>query len=157
MGLALVAAVGGFIAGLTTTRLSRQSDATAAVFPSAEGPFRSSLPSIDNCHAVDGDTLRCGRERIRLVGIDTAEMPGHCRSGRACVEGDPFAAKAALSGAIAGSMEIERLGTDRYGRTLALVRGPLGDLSCSQLHAGHAIYRADWDVGGKMRQGCERR
>ncbi len=112
------------------------------------------LPSVSSCYAVDGDTLRCGSERIRLVGIDSPEMPGHCRDGRDCAEGDPFAAKAALSGAVGASMTIRRFGTDHYGRTLALVRGPLGDLSCRQLRSGHAIYRADWDEGGAMMKGC---
>ncbi|MBO9671760.1 MAG: thermonuclease family protein, partial [Sphingobium sp.] len=88
------------------------------------------------------------------IGIDSPEMPGHCAEGRHCVEGDPFAAQAALSGSVSPSMTIRRFGTDHYGRTLALVEGPLGDLSCSQLRAGHAIYRADWDVGGAMMKGC---
>lgn len=47
--------------------------------------------------AIDGETLRCGKERIRLLGIDAPETPGHCRRGRKCVEGDPYASKAALS------------------------------------------------------------
>lgn len=33
---------------------------------------------IYGCRAVDGDTLRCGQERVRLLGIDAPEMPGHC-------------------------------------------------------------------------------
>lgn len=31
--------------------------------------------------AIDGDTLRCGRERIRLLGTDAPELPGHCQRG----------------------------------------------------------------------------
>jgi endonuclease YncB( thermonuclease family) len=109
---------------------------------------------VTDCYAVDGDTLRCGGERIRLIGIDSPEMPGHCQAGRRCVAGDPVAAKQALGGAVAANMRIRRFGTDRYGRTLALVRGPLGDLSCSQLRHGHAIYRSDWDVNGAMMRDC---
>src|SRR3546814_15093835 len=40
---------------------------------------------------VDGDTLRCGGPRIRLQGIDAPAMPGHCRTGRVCAPGAPYA------------------------------------------------------------------
>lgn len=92
--------------------------------------------------AVDGDTLRCGGERIRLLGIDAPEMPGHCRRGRQCVEGDPHASKAALSAMLKGKATIERRGHDHYGRTLARVRVSGVDLSDAQLRSGSAaIYR----------------
>ena len=51
----------------------------------------------DDASVTDGDTLRCGALRIRLASIDAPEMPGHCRRGRTCVEGDPYASKAAAS------------------------------------------------------------
>lgn len=109
---------------------------------------------IDGCHAVDGDTLRCGAERIRLLGIDAPELPGHCRSGRRCAPGDPFASTARLAAGLVGPLRIARAGRDHYGRTLALVAGRDGDLSCRQL-AGHAaIYRADWDAGGRVAMTC---
>lgn len=85
--------------------------------------------------AIDGDTLRCGKERIRLLGIDAPEMPGHCRRGRQCVEGDPYASKAALAARLKGRATIERRGRDRYGRTLARVRVNGTDLSEAQIQA----------------------
>lgn len=96
--------------------------------------------------AIDVDTLRCGRERIRLLGIDAPEMPGHCRRGRQCVEGDPFASKAALAAAIArGPATIERRGRDRYGRTLARVRVNGVDLSAAQVRSGMAARVSRWE------------
>lgn len=106
------------------------------------------------CWATDGDTIRCGKERIRLLGIDAPELPGHCRKGRRCAPGDPYASKASLSGAMAGRLSIRRVGRDRYGRTLALVSGASGDLSCYQLAHGRAIYRADWDNGRLLASIC---
>lgn len=88
--------------------------------------------------AVDGDTLRCGAERIRLLAIDTPELPGHCRRGRKCVDGDPYAATASLAAMLKGRAEIARVGRDRYGRTLARVRVNGIDLSDYQLSRGMA-------------------
>jgi endonuclease YncB( thermonuclease family) len=102
------------------------------------------------CRAVDGDTLRCGRERIRLIGIDAPEMPGHCRPGRRCVVGDPFASRDSLARALVAPIAIERVGRDHYGRTLALVTARDRDLSCGQLRRGQAQYRSDWDVDGRV-------
>lgn len=95
--------------------------------------------------AVDGDTLRCGGERIRLLGIDAPEMPGHCRRGRQCVEGDPHASKAALAAMLIGRATIARRGRDRYGRTLARVRVNGVDLSDAQVAAGQAKFVAKWN------------
>src|SRR4051812_48974674 len=76
---------------------------------------RQQKPTIvPYCRAIDGDTLVCDGERIRLNGIDAPELPGHCRPGRRCVVGDPFAAKADLERNIRGGViAITRLGKDR--------------------------------------------
>lgn len=104
-----------------------------------------------SCIAVDGDTLRCEGERVRLIGIDAPEMNGHCRPGRRCAPGDPIASKEALRHAVTGKpVMLERFGRDHYGRTLAIARVHRVNLACAQLRAGHAIYRANWDVGGKI-------
>lgn len=109
---------------------------------------------ISGCRATDGDTIRCGDERIRLLAIDAPELPGHCRSGRKCAPGDPVASADSLRIAMAGALRINRVGTDHYGRTLATVTGDRGDLSCWQLSRGQAIYRSDWDDGLQVARTC---
>lgn len=109
---------------------------------------------ISGCVAIDGDTLRCGGEVIRLLGIDAPEMPGHCAPGRACVLGDPFAAKRSIEELIEPTLEIVRYGADRYGRTLAMVYGRSGSLSCRQLRSGHATYILEWDNDGALSADC---
>ena len=74
----------------------------------------------------DGDSLRCGRERIRIANIDAPELPDSpkCHDARTryawCDYRLGAASREALSAFIArGPVAIERLGNDPYGRTLA--------------------------------------
>ena len=127
---------------------------TSACDPSVAAQKTSSEEPIANCRVVDGDTLRCGSERVRLLGIDAPELPGHCRTGRACAPGDPVASTSSLADALVGPLTIVRVGTDRYGRTLALVSAGGRDLSCHQLSRSQAIYRSDWDDGGIVASRC---
>ncbi|MBB5716826.1 thermonuclease family protein [Sphingomonas aerophila] len=109
---------------------------------------------VSGCTVTDGDTIRCSGERIRLLGIDAPEFPGHCRSGRVCAPGDPYVSKASLERAMVGSLRINRFGQDRYGRTLAAVSGDRGDLSCYQLEHSHAIYKSNWDNARRIARTC---
>lgn len=110
--------------------------------------------TVAGCRVTDGDTIRCGDERIRLLAIDAPELPGHCRPGRKCAPGDPVASTESLRAAMVGTLRIDRVGTDHYGRTLATVVSDRGDLSCWQLSRGQVIYRRDWDDGGRVAATC---
>lgn len=91
---------------------------------------------------TDGDTLRCGPVRVRLASIDAPEMPGHCRRGRACTPGDPFASTNHLRALVEGrSVSCHRTDVDHYGRVVALCSNGREDLSCSQVRSGHAVIR----------------
>ena len=96
--------------------------------------------------AVDGDTIKCGTERvklrIRLLGIDAPELPGHCRIGRVCTPGDGFASKRLMASLVTrGVVQCQPAGFDRYGRTLARCSVGTVDLSCAMVAAGAAVYR----------------
>ena len=94
-----------------------------------------------NPYIIDGDTFDCGGVRIRLVGIDAPEMPGHCQPGRECTPGDPHAARSFLQSLIAGPVSCTRTDTDRYGRTVARCESGGRDLSCAMIFARHAVRR----------------
>jgi endonuclease YncB( thermonuclease family) len=51
---------------------------------------------IDCPQCLDGDTLRCGDTRIRLLGMDAPEM-GACLRWRTCIPGDDLNASAVAS------------------------------------------------------------
>ncbi len=93
-------------------------------------------------HITDGDTLKCNGTRIRLYSIDTPEMPGHCKEGRKCVEGDPYAAKDYLISLTRSIVICTPIEEDHYGRTVATCKSEQSEnISCDMVKAGHAILR----------------
>lgn len=113
------------------------------------------LASLLHCTVVDGDTLRCGAERVRLIGIDAPELPGHCRPGRHCAPGDGFESKRSLAHLVDGRpVRIERYGQDHYGRTLAVAWSGGINLACAQLRSGQAIYKPQWDTRDLIGRQC---
>ncbi len=76
----------------------------------------------------DGDSLRCGAEKIRIANIDAPELPGSpkcdARRGQTgwCDHELGYRARDALRTIARGrAVRFQRNGTDRYGRTLAIV------------------------------------
>lgn len=114
----------------------------------------AAAPEISGCSTVDGDTLNCPGEVVRLIGIDAPEMPGHCAQARICAPGDPYASRQSLAGILQYSMKIVRVGQDKYGRTLAVVYADGQNLSCYQLDSGQADYVSAWDEGGRVLADC---
>lgn len=91
-------------------------------------------------HVVDGDTIRCGDERIRLFGIDAPDTDCHgrryCRQDRKAA----LAAKEALERLTeAHETRCERLGYDRYRRTVARCYVAGKDLGCELIRQGQAV------------------
>lgn len=117
--------------------------APAAPLPAAGGQDTPAVPAItcDSPRIIDGDTFDCGGVRIRLQGIDAPEMPGHCRPGRQCTPGNPFAAQQTLVQLTRGPVACQRTATDVYGRTVARCTSGGQDLSCAMLAAHRAVHR----------------
>lgn len=105
----------------------------------AAGSFVCEQPSHH-----DGDNLRCANVpgSMRLQGIDAPEMPGACRPGRRCVDGDPFAARDYLRGLTRGKiLQCTQEDTDSYGRAIVnCMAGPV-NISCEMIASGHAVPR----------------
>lgn len=80
----------------------------AALFP-ALALVPAPVEAATRCKAIDGDTIRCGRERIRLRGVHAAER------GEAGAEAQRRALQRQLD---SGEVKIRRRGKDDYGRTL---------------------------------------
>jgi endonuclease YncB( thermonuclease family) len=107
-----------------------------------------------SAYVVDGDTLRCGSERLRLLGIDAPELE-RCLRWRSCTPGDGEAAKQSLIVAVRlGPIRYQPVTRDRYGRQVAVVWAGGVNLSCWQLRAGQAAYKANWDNGRLIASAC---
>jgi endonuclease YncB( thermonuclease family) len=94
---------------------------------------------VGRAHAVDGDTLDIGDERIRLIGIDAPEDGQTCQvAGEEWPCGD--AATATLATMI-GTAEVrcEVYGRDRYQRALAVCYAGQMDLNGAMVRSGAAL------------------
>lgn len=79
-------------------------------FASEEARFQ-----CGSIRVIDGDTFDCGSTRIRLSGIDAPELPGHCRQGRQCTPGDPYASTQYLQNLVAaGAVQFRKTDADKY-------------------------------------------
>jgi endonuclease YncB( thermonuclease family) len=134
---AVLGATGLLIGAAIGLGLTQMTSSNGAAQPLPTPDIACSSPKI-----VDGDTLRCGSTRIRLYGIDAPEMPGHCRPGRACTPGDPYASTDNLRVLIGGgTIACQQQDTDRYGRAVARCTASGRDLSCAQVEGGFAVRR----------------
>jgi endonuclease YncB( thermonuclease family) len=107
-----------------------------------------------SAYVVDGDTLRCGSERLRLLGIDAPEIE-HCPQWRVCAAGDGQASKRSLVAAMQlGPIRYQPVTRDRYGRQVAVVWAGDVNLSCWQLQRAQAIYKPNWDNGRLIARAC---
>jgi endonuclease YncB( thermonuclease family) len=92
--------------------------------------------------------MRCWRERLRLLGIDTPELHG-CPRWRTCVTGDGEAWKRSLSEAVRlGPIRYRLVTRDRFGRAVVIAWAGATNLSCWQLARKQAVYNPQWDTGG---------
>lgn len=68
--------------------------------------------AAERCRALDGYTLQCGRERVRVEGISAPAIgePGGAQARQRLQRRIEF-----------GEVVIERRGKDKYGRTLGRV------------------------------------
>lgn len=114
---------------------------TGPAFNIGAVPGPGAAIACNSPYIIDGDTLDCAGRRIRLASIDAPEMPRHCRRGRVCVSGDPYAARAQLHALTRGAVRCQAVDTDVYGRTVARCQGPEGDLSCAMVAGGFAVER----------------
>lgn len=111
-------------------------------------PYPPAAPVLGETISVyDGDTIRLGDERIRIVGLDTPELGHRAQCQEEAVAAEQ--AKQALAGEIAsGNVELHRQGTDRYGRTLARVTVDGRDVADTLIAQGLAR-----PYGGGRREG----
>lgn len=100
------------------------------------------------CRAIDGDTLACGSERVRIMGLDAPEMRGECPAEVAAAR----AAKDRLAVLIASGISLEPHGRDRYRRLLAIVRDRQGrDVAQILIRERHA---RQYDGRGRREGWC---
>lgn len=100
------------------------------------------------CRAVDGDTLHCGEDRVRIAGMDAPELRGRCEAEQRLAE----AATARLRGLVQGGVTLQETGQDRFGRILAVVRDRNG-VDVARILIGEGLARP-FDGRGRREGWC---
>ena len=107
-----------------------------------------------SAYVVDGDSLRCGDMRLRLLGIDAPELHG-CPRQRVCELGDGKGSRRSLAAGVAlGRITYRVVTVDRFGRSVVMAWAGRVSLSCWQLQHRQAVYKPHWDNGGLVRREC---
>jgi endonuclease YncB( thermonuclease family) len=113
--------------------------------PDPGRPFRSEPPLVGRASAVDGDTLRLGSTRIRLVGLDAPELDQVCTDAAGATWTCGEAARSALGQIVAGGpVSCASQGYDQYGRVLARCRVAGTDAGARIVAQGLAIANGDY-------------
>ena len=92
----------------------------------------------------DGDEIRCANKSgsMKLFSIDAPRLPGDCRPGRACVPGNPTAARDYLRDLTQGKKIIcTSLDPDRTGSRDVRCAAAGVDLSSAMVASGFALER----------------
>lgn len=92
--------------------------ATASPKPLSQANHSEGVRIAGTCQAVDGHTLRCNGDRMRLLGLDAPEKR-KCRLGRKGAPGIPKASRRSLEAALTAELRIhggstEVAATDRH-------------------------------------------
>ena len=97
--------------------------------------------------AVDGDTLRIGDTRIRLIGLDAVELDQTCTDG-AGVKWDCGRDARAFLGRLSdkATATCASAGHDRYRRVLAHCRADDADLGEQIVKAGWAVAELEYGI-----------
>ena len=118
-----------------------------------EGGFTRCGPGRGAFCVIDGDTFKLGDTKYRVTGIDTAEVGAACPAEAAQAAASTTALQSWLS---AGAFQITtRLDepTDRYGRTLAIVKRVKPDGSEERLADWMQEHGGAWGYDGGFRGG----
>ncbi|SFG79907.1 thermonuclease family protein [Methylobacterium gossipiicola] len=116
-----------------------------ALFALFCGPVRAETVDGASFRVVDGDTVDLAGERIRLIEPDAPEI-SKPRCNAELAKG--LRASGRLRQLLKGPVEIERSGrTDRYGRTLASLIAPQGNVATILISEGLAVlYRPGFEA-----------
>ena len=98
--------------------------------------------AAERLRVTDGDTVRLGEERIRIIGLDAPELRGQCRAERRLAE----RARDRLAELVdTDDIEIIRSARpDKYRRTLAIIRADGQDVARVLIQEGLArVYNGE--------------
>ena len=119
--------------------------AVLAVFAALLWPPTDTLTG--RATAVDGDTLRIGETRVRLIGLDAVELDQTCVNKEGATWNCGREARRYLDSLLTGAtISCASDGRDRYRRVLAHCRVGNDDLGDQMVRAGWAVAELEYGV-----------
>ena len=113
----------------------------------------AALLTCDAPRVIDGDTLVCAGEHVRLAAIDAPELHG-CHRHTPCITGDAQASKEVLESLTRGAVVCQWSRRDRYQRPIGSCTSAGQNLSCAMIARGAAIYVQRWDRKRSIKREC---
>jgi endonuclease YncB( thermonuclease family) len=115
-----------------------------------------------SAHVIDGDTIGCANQpvHIRLLGIDAPDKASSapCRGhygDHVCDDAKAAAATASMQHILpVGTVKLNPVTHDRYGRLVAQAFVGRRDLQCYQLRVHAARYLPKYDNRGRIAKRC---
>lgn len=89
-------------------------------------------------HAIDGDSLRIGKDEIRLWGIDAPEFKQECKKGQGAYACGREAQKQLRALIAKAALVCKGLGKDQYDRLLAVCRQGKVEINAIMVRNGYA-------------------
>ena len=113
--------------------------AGALLFFGYSAPLAAVTPLAGPAVVVDGDTLEINGERVRLEGIDAPEAAQTCNKANGETWTCGLEASEVLRALISSkSVSCDRIGLDKYGRTLGLCFADADELNAAMVRTGYA-------------------
>ena len=100
------------------------------------------------CVATDGDSLRCGLKRVRVIGLDASEMRARCPAELARA----IKARDRLARLVEAGVTLRPRGRDRHQRLLAVVLDATGR-DVAEVLIGEGLARP-YDGRGRRQGWC---
>lgn len=152
-------AISGSVSGIRSQFESTDKRSETSNPPAAESATTAvadtASPAASSAHAegfvtpgdiVDGDTIKLGKKRIRLHGIDAPELDQQCQLKEQIIACGKISRHALIGFTVGALVQCDRIDIDRYGRDVSRCSAEGLDISSAMVRSGHAVAYREYSL-----------